>query len=132
MSEQYPTLKSMGIQNPAQITGYILSQPKPDSDLLRIKYQRPKGSFLPVTRSYRIGRSSKMQVTDSGTNQTEIVYEISPILSKAINELDSIVNTNQSKTELRQQILGELERMESDFVAEIAAVRQLVEKIDKT
>lgn len=132
MSEQYPTLKSMGIQNPSQITGYVLSQPKPDSDLLRIKYQRPKGSFLPVTRSYRIGRSSKMQVTDSGTNQTEIVYEISPILSKAINELDSIVNTNQSKTELRQQILGELERMESDFVAEIATLRQLVEKIDKT
>ncbi|PID48603.1 MAG: hypothetical protein CR991_10915 [Proteobacteria bacterium] len=128
----YPTLSSMGIQNPNQITGYVLSQPRADTDLLRIKYQRPKGSFLPVTRSYKIGRSQRMHVIDSGTNQTEMVYEISPMLSRAVAELDKIVNKHLSQKEILQQISIEVERMETDFLAEIASLRQLIEKLEKS
>ncbi len=125
----YPNLAQMGVQNPQEIIGYTLYQASPSTDVLKIKYQRPKGSFLPVTRSYSIGRSVHTRMIDSGTGKTEEVYEISPILSQAVVELDSIVNDKVSADELKQQILAEIERMQLDFTSEINALRQLVGKI---
>lgn len=39
---QYSTLTSMGVQNPMQIIGYTLTQPRADMDVLKIRYERPK------------------------------------------------------------------------------------------
>ncbi|MGB0846619.1 MAG: DUF3461 family protein [Thiolinea sp.] len=130
MSENYPTLTAMGIKNPNQIVGYNVYPVKEDMDVLRIRYARPKGSFLPVTRSYRLGRAGKSQTVDSGTRQTVMIYEVSAMLTKAREELDQIVSGNLSKQELKQQILQEMERMENNFLGEMAALRQMLSKFD--
>lgn len=127
---QYSTLSSMGVQNPMQIIGYTLTQPRADMDILRIRYERPKGSFLPVVRSYTFGRSQRTQVSDGAMNQTEMVFEISPVLSKAILELDLIVQSKQDRSELKAQILGEIERVQEEFTAELNALKQLVERLE--
>ncbi len=126
----YPTLNTMGVQHPLQINSYTIYQPRPDTDILRIKYERPKGSFLPVTRSYTFGRTPRIQLVDSATGQTETVYEITATLSKAITELDSIVQSKHDQHEIKQHLLSELERVQHDFAAEMIALRQLVEKLD--
>lgn len=130
MTTQYPNLAQMGVQNPQEIIGYTLSHIAPATDVLKIKYQRPKGSLLPVTRSYNIGRAVQTRMLDSGTATTEEIHEISPVLSKAIAELDSIVDAKSSKDELKKHILTELDRVEVEFVAEIKALRHLIAKLD--
>lgn len=127
---QYSTLSSMGVQNPMQIIGYTLTQPRPDRDILRIRYERPKGSFLPVVRSYTFGRSQRTQVSNGALSQTELVYEVSPILSKAILELDSIVQSKQDRSELKLQILSEIERLQEEFNAELNSLKQLVSRLE--
>ena len=127
---QYSTLTSMGVQNPLQIIGYTLTQPRLDMDVLKIRYERPKGSFLPVVRSYTFGRSQRTQVSDGAMNQGELVFEISPVLSKAILELDSIVHAKQDRGELKLQILNEIERVKEEFNAELNALKQLVERLE--
>lgn len=127
---QYSTLSSMGVQNPMQIIGYTLTQPRPDMDILRIRYERPKGSFLPVVRSYTFGRSQRIQVSDGAMSQSELVFEISPVLSKAILELDSIVHSKQDRNEMKVQILSEIERIQEEFNAELNSLKQLVERLE--
>lgn len=127
---QYSTLSSMGVQNPLQIIGYTLTQPRSDMDILRIRYERPKGSFLPVVRSYTFGRSQRTQVSNGALSQAELVYEVSPVLSKAILELDSIVQSKQDRSELKSQILGEIERLQEEFNAELNSLKQLVERLE--
>lgn len=127
---QDSTLNSMGVKNPMQIIGYTLTQPRPDTDILRIRYERPKGSFLPVVRSYTFGRSQRTQVSNGALSQAELVYEVSPVLSKAILELDSIVQSKQDRSELSTQILGEIERLQEEFNAELNALKQLVGRLE--
>lgn len=130
MTTHYPNLAQMGVQNPQDIIGYTLSHIAPATDVLKIKYQRPKGSLLPVTRSYNIGRAVQTRMIDSGTATTSEIHEISPVLSKAIQELDLIVDAKTSKDELKKHILAEMERVELEFVAEMRALRQLMTKLD--
>ncbi|WP_298609922.1 DUF3461 family protein [uncultured Thiothrix sp.] len=130
MTTQYPNLAQMGVQNPQEIIGYTLSHIAPATDVLKIKYQRPKGSLLPITRSYNIGRAVQTRMIDSGTATTGEIYEISPVLSKAIYELDIIVDAKTSKEELKKHILAELDRVELEFVAEMRALRHLMAKLD--
>ncbi|TXH68217.1 MAG: DUF3461 family protein [Thiothrix sp.] len=127
---QYSTLSSMGVQNPMQIIGYTLTQPRADTDVLRIRYERPKGSFLPVVRSYTFGRSQRTQVSNGALSQAELVYEVSPVLSKAILELDSIVQSKQDRNELKIHILGEIERLQEEFNAELNSLKQLVSRLE--
>ena len=46
MSDKYPTLSSMGIKNPQQITSYTVYSSREDMDVLRIRYARPLPSAL--------------------------------------------------------------------------------------
>lgn len=130
MNTKYPNLQQMGVQNPDQINSYTVSHIAPDTDILKIKYQRPKGSFLPVTRSYHIGRTPHSHIVDSGSGTLKEFYEISPVLSNAILELDNIVKTNVTYAELKQQILADLDRIQLEVTAELNTLRALVNKLD--
>ena len=130
MSKSHPTLDQMGIQNPSQISSYNVFQTRSDVDILRIRYVRPKTSFLPVTRRYRFVRSAKPTLTDSGTRSVDTFYEISPLLVKAMTELDTIVKKHLSNVEIKERLLTDIRRMEDDMQGELEAMRQLVNKIE--
>ncbi len=80
---EFPNLSEMGINNPGEIEHYSLSTTN-NVDHLRIIYKRKKGSLLPTSKRFEFGRASRTVMTDSGTQATESVHDISPFLHKAL------------------------------------------------
>ena len=91
--QNYPALAEMGIQRFHEISAYKLSHNGHNEDVLRIKYERAKGSLLPESRKYKFGRSMKAVIVDGGTARMEQTYEISPFLLKAVSELDALLES---------------------------------------
>lgn len=125
----YPALIEMGVTRFDEISHYSLRSEGPDTDVLRIYYERKKGSFLPQSRKYQFGRSMNTTVADGGTARMERTYEISPFLLTAINELDFLVAEKTSSgpvDDVRSEeihnlsiVLDELDALES-WVSEVA------------
>jgi len=129
LPERYPTLEEMGVTRFDEISGYSLRQVSADKDILKINYKREKGSFLPVTRKYKFGRAGKAFLTDGGRARTEHVYEISPFLLKAVNELDRLTTRSEDVTDNRARLLAELAELEQLTQQRITALRAHIEKM---
>ncbi len=128
--ENYPTLEEMGIKNPQDITRYSL-QTVNNVDCLRIVYKRKKGSFLASSRKFRFGRSQRMIVTDGGRNETTVVHEISPFLSKATDELKQIVDHKHTLSDQKEIIADEMIRMEEELHSRMAYIKSLVDGLEE-
>ncbi len=129
MTNKYPALTEMGIINPEDIARYSL-QTIDHIDVLRIVYKRKKGSLLPTSKKFRFGRSKKMVVTDSGSNSTQVIYEVSPFVIKATDELRLLVNTKKSRKDQKEIILDEMTRLEEETTSRISYLKSLIEKLD--
>lgn len=129
MPDKYPALTEMGITNPEDISRYSLQYIN-NIDVLRIVYKRKKGSLLPTSKKFRFGRSKKMVVADSGTNKTEMVYEVSPFVAKVTDELHKIVGIKKSRSEQKEIILDEMRRLEEDTNTRIIYLKSLIDKLD--
>jgi hypothetical protein len=123
-SLDFPVLEEMGIRNANEIASYTLKQDGKDRDVLKIRYKRQKGSILPNTRTYRFGRSLNTVVADGGTSRIEHVFEISPVLVKALAELDGLVAENKKIKTGDKSALGE-ERV-NELLDELAELESLV------
>ncbi|MGB1011402.1 MAG: DUF3461 family protein [Thiolinea sp.] len=128
MSQKCPTLEAMGVTSLQEIERYSL-QTIDDVDILRIVYKRKKGSLLPNSKKYRFGRYGNTMVTDSGSSTVESVREVSPELTKAVVELDSIVNRSLARKEQIEVIFDELRRLEEDNKARAQHLRSLVSEL---
>lgn len=122
MADKFPALKLMGVNSVDQIQSYTLTNADPSKDVLRIKYKRPAGSFLPKTRSYEFDRTPRAS-DPSATGGDLTTYEISPILNDALVELDSIVNAKVDKEAVIDGMLEQLGDLEREFAGEIANLR---------
>jgi hypothetical protein len=129
MAEKYPALTEMGITNPEDITRYSMQYIN-NIDVLRIVYKRKKGSLLPTSKKFRFGRSKKMVVTDSGLNKTEVLYEVSPFVSKVTDELHKIVELKHSQSKQKEIILDEIHRLEEETNTRITYLKELVSKLE--
>jgi hypothetical protein len=124
--KNYPTLTEMGVNNPQQIERYSLSSSN-KIDNLRIIYRRQKGSFLPSSKRFEFGRSSKTVVTDGGTHQTNVIHEISPFLQRAIAELESIIASKKTKLEHVAIVKDELQRLHQEVSSRVAYIESLID-----
>lgn len=129
MSKKYPALTEMGITNPEDISRYSLQYIN-NIDILRIVYKRKKGSLLPTSKKFRFGRAQKMVVTDSGTNKTKVIYEVSPFVAKVTDELHKIVQLKQSQQEIKEVIQDEINRLEEETKSRISYLKTLVDQLD--
>lgn len=126
MTSDWPVLDSMGITRHHEISHYVHRCPDGKSDVLRVFYKRSPGSLLPVTRKYEFGRSQKTVIADSGSSRLEGVYDISPALSAAIEELDRLLEQTPVRTprdpqeRARANLLEEVDRLQ-DAVLGIAS-----------
>ena len=120
---QYPTLSEMGVSSFEDITKYTMRQ-EGGYDILKVYYKREKGSFLPRSKKFRFGRSTRTVMVDSGRQQWQEVSEISPFLLRAITELNKLAEEEKiggnSKEDLAKELLH-LERVMSEKMAEIRA-----------
>lgn len=114
MPDRFPTLHEMGVINPSEIVSYDLIQNDQDQDILRLRYKRPSGSFLPVTRVYHFGRTPR-----AATGSDSLIeYEIAPTLSAALLELDTLVQTKSD----RKAVIGDLRQRLAGLEAEMRSI----------
>lgn len=111
MTTDWPTLDSMGVTRHHEITHYTQRALDSKTDVLRIFYRRGTGSFLPVSRKYVFGRGTRTVVADSGSSRFEETAEISPVLLKAITELDLLLGNATAQAQSTAQDPQDVARM---------------------
>ena len=126
--KNYPRLSEMGVQNPQQIEKFAVYTT--DSfDVLRIIYQRQKGSLLPVSRKYKFPRVKKSVMVDSGSRQTDVIFESTDAFREALHELQAIKASRSEGADLAALINEELRLLEEDIKLRAEYIRSLVAKI---
>ncbi len=126
-----PRLKEMGITSPDEIASYSVSTVD-FTDYLRIVYERPRGSLLPVSRSYRF---PQIQRTHSATGKVEdekTVMESSKAFREAVAELRALCDSRATVSNVTADMLDILRRMEQESTTHYEQLRALIAKIDKS
>ncbi len=126
--KNYPRLKEMGILNPQEIekfSVYTLG----NLDVLRIIYARKKGSLLPVSKNFKFPRVKQSVVVDSGTRQTEIIYESNLAFREALDELEDLKMEKSATTGLSELIAEEVRLLEEDMKLRIEYIKSLIKRI---
>ncbi|MGB5707202.1 MAG: DUF3461 family protein [Arenicellales bacterium] len=127
---KYNALEAMGVKNPAEIARYEIYAVDVDhEDVLRIIYDRKKGSILPVSRKYRFPQIKKSTMVDSGSRKTEVIFESSAEFRNAVAELGQLMDLRGSSVELQKLVAEEIKHLEEDFAARIAHIKTLVDKL---
>lgn len=130
MTIKTPKLTEMGVLNPQQIVGYTAAHVTEDMDTLRIDYRREKNSFLPKRRRYEFKRISKPMPGNELKGTQAIRYEISPILLKAIAELDAILAGNKQATFTKASLQRELTELNSEMNERIKHLSKMIETLE--
>jgi hypothetical protein len=124
----YPRLTEMGIQHPEQIEKfavYTVGQ----TDVLRIIYDRKKGSLLPVSRRYKFAQVKESIMVDSGTRQTETLFKSTPAFREALHELEQLKSIREKGLDLAAMIREELKHLEEDIALRTQYIQSLVDKL---
>ena len=124
----YPRLTEMGINNPHEIEKFAIYTVG-HTDILHITYDRKKGSLLPVSRRYKFPQQKKSVLVDSGTRQTDVVYESTGAFREALHELEQLKIERQKGQDLAALIKEELRLLEEDIALRLRYIDSLVDKI---
>jgi len=128
--KNYPRLTELGVKNPQQIKKFFVNSVA-RTDVLRIVYERPKDSLLPLSRSYSFPRIQKSSVVDSGTREAEYILQTDPVLREVLDELHEIIETKQNDQDLASEIIEELKLLEEDIALRTEYIKVLVGKIQR-
>ncbi|MGB5333661.1 MAG: DUF3461 family protein [Woeseiaceae bacterium] len=126
--KNYPTLTKMGVLHPKQIDSYSVNSVG-YTDVLRIVYERPKGSILPQTRTYKFPRVQKAVQNNKGKSGAAAVMESNPALRAAIEELKNLLEKKEKAQNIASEIIEELRLLEEDIALRSEYIRALVSKI---
>ena len=85
--------------------------------------------LLPESRKYRFPRLKKSTLVDSGTRQTEVIFESSAEFRNAVQELEQLMDKKGSSDEVHKLIAEEIQHLEEDVAARIDYIKSLVEKV---
>ena len=130
MTIKTPSLTEMGVLNPGQIAGYTTVHVTKDMDVLKIDYRREKGSFLPKHRRYEFKRISKPMRGNELKGADAIRYDISPILSKAITELDALLANNKQTIATKKSLQRELAVLNSEMNERIKHLSKMIDTLE--
>ena len=122
----YPQLTEMGVLHPEQIDRFMVNSIL-NLDVLRIIYQRRKGSLLPVSKTFEFPRVQKTVAGSKGESQT--VMETDPELRAAVTELKKLLDAREDKRSLAESIEEELRQLEEEIAMRCESIRELVRKI---
>lgn len=118
----------MGVLHPKQIDSYSVNSVG-YTDVLRIVYERPKGSILPQTRTYKFPRVQKAVQNNKGKSGAAAVMESNPALRAAIEELKNLLEKKEKAQNIASEIIEELRLLEEDIALRSEYIRALVSKI---
>jgi len=124
----YPHLTEMGILNPQEIEKFAVYSTD-DLDVLRIIYERKKGSLLPVSKNFKYPRVKKSVLVDSGTRETAIVFESTDAFRNALHDLEQLKVAKSKGEDLKTLILAEIRFLEEDIALRTEYIKSLVNKV---
>ncbi len=124
---RYTTLADMGVANPEQIARYTIHIVGRD-DVLRIIYSRKTGDFLPVSKTFKFPRVKKSVITDSGTRNTQVLFESAPTFHNAIAELEKVLEDNNNLVSLNQVLHDEIVQLEAEVASRIDYIKSLIQQ----
>lgn len=124
----YPKLTEMGVQHPDEIEKFAVYTVG-HTDVLRIIYDRKKGSLLPVSRRYKFPQVKKSVMVDSGTRQTETLFESTPAFREALHELEQLKLAREKGQDLAAMIREEFKHLEEDIALRTQYIKSLLEKL---
>ena len=120
----YPALSELGINSPLQVGSYHITNMN-QVDVLRIVYDRPQGSFLTSSKTYRFPRVQE----GAGDPVTGTVLKTHPKLLAAIEELDELLKVKSNKETIAAKILSEIELLEEDIAMRTECLKILAGRI---
>jgi len=124
----YPKLTEMGVQHPDEIEKFAVYTVG-HTDVLRIIYDRKKGSLLPVSRRYKFAQVKKSVIVDSGTRQTETLFESTPAFREALHELEQLKLAREKGQDLAAMIREEFQHLEEDIALRSQYIKSLLDKL---
>ena len=124
----YPHLTEMGISNPQQIESFSVNSIA-YTDVLRIVYERPKGSVLPSSKTYKFPRIQKSVKKEGDTGKSDVVMVSDPALQSALEELRQIIEAKEQDQDIAAAIVEELRLLEEDIALRSDYIKALAEKI---
>jgi hypothetical protein len=124
----YPRLSEMGVQHPEEIEKFAVYTVG-RTDILRIIYDRKKGSLLPVSRRYKFPQLKKSVLVDSGTRQTDIVYESVPAFREALHELELLKAERARGLDYKALLREEIKHLEEDIALRTQYIQTLIDKL---
>ena len=124
----FPRLTEMGIQHPQEIEKFAVYTVG-NTDVLQITYDRKPGSLLPVSRRYKFPQIKKSVMVDSGTRQTETLYESVPPFREALSELEKLKADREKGLDLKAMIKEEMRHLEEDVALRSQYINSLINKL---
>lgn len=125
---KYPKLTEMGVQHPEEIEKFAVYTIG-HTDVLRIIYDRKKGSLLPVSRRYKFPQVKESVLVDSGTRQTETLYKSTPAFREALHELEQLKSIREQGQDFAAMIREEVKLLEEDIALRTQYIQSLVDKL---
>lgn len=126
--KDYPRLTKMGIMHPKQIVKFSVNGMS-TYDVLRVVYERRKGSPLPSSRTYKFPRVQQPAVVNHEKDQVEDVMMTNPELKEALVELDDLLKKKKHKHSVSAMILEELESLEEEVANRSECIRDLLRQL---
>ena len=124
----YPRLTEMGIQNPQEIEKFAVYTVG-NTDILRIIYDRKKGSLLPVSRRYKFPQVKKSELVDGGTDHAQMMFESSGPFREALAELEQLRAAREQKQDVAAMGREEIKHLEEDLALRKQYIESLLEKL---
>ena len=124
----YTTLSEMGIVNPDQIDRYS-HETVNNTDILRIVYKRKKGSLLPSSKRFRFQRTDEILLAGGDSRGTQVQHKVSPVLRRALSELDSLVKSKTDRRSKLEVLADEVRRLKEDNAARHAYIESLIKDL---
>lgn len=124
----YPRLTEMGVLHPEHIDKFSVNSIA-YTDILRIVYERPKGSILPLSRTYKFPRVQSSATIGGHTTPTQTVMESAPAFVEALEELRKITQAKEHNQGVAAAILEEIGLLEEDLALRGDYIKALVSKI---
>jgi hypothetical protein len=120
----------MGVLHPLQIASYSINSIE-FTDVLRIVYERPKGSKLPGTRTYKFPRVQKALKKTSVKDILPAVMESDPALKGILEELKDVTALRSQNLDVAALMREELRLLQEDIALRSEYLKTLVDKINK-
>lgn len=127
----YPTLKKMGIKSIESVEKYTLRH-QGDTDVLKIYYKRPKGSFRPRSKKFSFVRGRRgIPLEVRNAKAFEQMDKISPQLVMALEELKKLDARRKEidPVDPKQKFLSDLDHLEKVMTTKLEEIRRQINEM---